>query len=270
VWATTPPIPGPRKKKKEGHHVHEHEEHACDHTPEEHKANDGDCDAQPLEELCDHCDDQSRTSSSDDDLGHDEEAPKKPATTKQKKMEGTDSDSDTEEDDDEPVEVGASGLTLMLKMVVVFVGLMLHNVFVGLALGIADNDYVLFIALLFHQFFEGLGMGARVAMANLRHITLVLGIDFAFALVPVVFIGIGIGIKNSISEAPDSTDGYNIAKGTLQGLSGGVLVYVAITHMMRSYKDNGATGSRLELHRLSSYCGLLFGAAVMSVIGIWA
>jgi len=253
------------QKNQEGHshgHGHDHEAHACDHTPEEHKSNDGECDAQPLEELCDHHD--HSYDQSDDDTNKEIE----PAVTVNEEK-GSDEPSDVDSDD-EGEAPPINGLALVLKMVMVFIGLMLHNVFVGLALGIADNDYVLFIALIFHQFFEGLGMGARVAMANLRHLATVLAIDFFFALIPVIFIGIGVGIKNSISVAPDSTDGYNITKGTLQGLSGGVLVYVAIMHMIRAYKDNGATGWSLEWHRLSSYIGLPFGAAVMSVIGIWA
>ena len=257
-----------------GHH-HDHEEHACDHTPEEHKANDGECDAQPLEELCDHHhhdgadsrqqsdDDQSRTSSSSSD---DEETDVEQG--KQSKV------SEASVTSSEPHEHHhhhrSNGLELVLKMIVVFVGLMFHNIFVGLTLGIADNDYVLFIALIFHQFFEGLGMGARVAMANMRRIFIVLMIDLVFALIPVIFIGIGIGIKNSISQAADSTDGYNIAKGTLQSLSAGVLVYVSIMHMLRSYKDTGISGPSLDWHRLFSWLGMLFGAAVMAVIGIWA
>jgi len=278
-----------KKKTKEKEHVHAHDDHACNHTPEEHKANDGECDAQPLEELCDHHDHEahnSHSSSSDDDpdqhdnsaRGHsssseDDDHQGQKAQQKQEDPEAekdSDDDNDDDEEEDHDDVPASSGLTLVLKMIVVFVGLCLHNIFVGLTLGIADNDYVLFVALIFHQFFEGLGMGARVAMANLRHIATVLAIDFMFAAIPVIFIAIGIGIKSSLAEAPDSTDGYNIAKGTLQGLSGGVLVYVAIMHMMRAYKDNGATGWPLELHRLSSFFGLLFGAAVMSVIGIWA
>ena len=61
--------------------------------------------------------------------------------------------------------------------------------------------------------------------------------------------------------------------------------------MMRTYAENGLTGMALNYHRysahssslpsgcscadlsldrISSYIGLLFGAAVMAVIGIWA
>jgi len=294
--------------KEHHHHTGDHEEHACDHTPEEHKANDGECDAQPLEELCDHHhlhtdrdhsssqedeeegvgrpissdDDQSRTSSDDDVTGDVEQGKVKPDLPSSLSSSSTEvtsssasivSSSSTEGGGESHAAHShgrSSGLELMLKMIVVFIGLMLHNIFVGLTLGIADNDYVLFIALIFHQFFEGLGMGARVAMANVRRLAIVLSIDFMFALIPVVFIGIGIGIKNSITEAPDSTDGYNIAKGVLQGCSAGVLVYVAVMHMFRAYKDTGVTGPQLDWHRFFSWLGVLFGTCVMSVIGIFA
>lgn len=247
-------------KKDAGHshgHAHAHEAHACDHTPSEHELNDGECDAQPLEELCDHDHHHNETSSSSDDDNKPDDLEKGEVST------STDSSSSLD------VIIPPSPLELLLKMIILFVGLMFHNIFVGLALGIADNDYVLFIAILFHQFFEGLGMGARVAMANLRSIVTVIIIDVIFAAIPVVFIGVGIGIKHGVAAAEDQ-QGYNITKGTFQGLSAGVLIYVAIVHMIRAYKDNGTSAKHLDWHRLSSYCGLLFGAAIMAVIGIWA
>jgi len=160
-------------------------------------------------------------------------------------------------------------LQMLLKMVVLFVGLMFHNVFIGLALGIGDNDYVLFIAILFHQFFEGLGMGSRVAMAKLKQVAWVLAIHLTFAAIPSVFIGIGIGIKHGVAEA-DSDSGYKITSGVFQACSAGILIYVAVMHMLRSYKDAGTSVQRLHWHKLFSYCGLLIGMAIMCVIGIWA
>jgi len=160
-------------------------------------------------------------------------------------------------------------VNLFLKMVLLFVGLDIHNIFIGLALGISDNDYVLFIALLFHQFFEGLGMGSRVAMAKLGSIWVMVGIDLCFASVPSIFIAIGIGIKQGVDNA-DSTYTYNLVKAVLQGVSAGILIYIALVHMMRAYRDNGSSAKHRDIHSIFSYFGLLFGCAVMSVIGIWA
>jgi len=247
-----------------------HEDHACDHTIEEHKALDGQCDAQPLEELCTHGHSHSHdASNSSSDSETDLEAGGKKGEEEGGSISTADKTEKKEEEKEEDVGPQPTALELFTKMLVLFIGLFFHNVFVGLALGIADNDYVLFIAILFHQFFEGVGMGSRVAMAKLKRVATVLVVDFLFALAPVVFIGIGIGVKQVVANT-DSSDGYNITKGTFQGLSAGMLIYVALVHMMRGYKDLGATGRRLDYHRLSSYFGLLVGAAIMSVIGIWA
>jgi zinc transporter 1/2/3 len=89
----------------------------------------------------------------------------------------------------------------------------MQNVFVGLALGTADNDKALFIAIIFHQFFEGLGLGSRVAVANLKRFLSILIIDLIFAASAPLGIGIGIGIKSAIE---DDDYAYNIVDGTFQ------------------------------------------------------
>jgi zinc transporter 1/2/3 len=234
----------------------------------------------------------SSSSSNEDDGDNDEEAakPKKgSSSSNEEDDDDTDeeaakpkksSSSSNEEDDDDNDEEAAKpkkkkkrqqrgSVNLFLKMILLFIGLDLHNIFIGLALGISDNDYVLFIALLFHQFFEGLGMGSRVAMAKLRSIWFVIAIDLMFASVPSIFIAIGIGIKQGINDA-DSTYGYNLTKAILQGMSAGILIYIALVHMMRAYRDNGSSLKHRDIHSIYSYFGLLFGCAVMAVIGIWA
>jgi len=236
-----------------------HEEHACDHTVEEHVAMDGACDAQPLEELCTHGKTEDASSSESDSDVETDKKDGESGTTDAKKNECS---GDYEEGQ-------ATAVQLFTRMMILFVGLFFHNVFVGLALGFSDNDYELFIAIIFHQFFEGVVMGSRVAMAKLKRVVVVLLIDFVFALTPVLFIGIGIGIKHAVVEA-DSTDGFNITDGTFQGLSAGILIYVGLIHMLRAYRDANITSARLDLHRLASYLGVLLGAAIMAVIGIWA
>jgi len=270
-----------------GHH-HNHDDHACDHTIDEHLQNDGQCDAQPLEEGCEHHGHQPKTDtevccSSDEEVKTDTEggaidcnSEKKPDFHAHEDVCASSSSSSYETDgEDEPekkkrrIFSKPGSVNLFLKMILLFIGLDIHNIFVGLALGISDNDYVLFIALLFHQFFEGLGMGSRVAMAKLRRMWTVFLIDLVFAFIPVLFIAIGIGIKQGV-DAADSTNGYNLAKGVLQGISAGILIYIALVHMLRAYRDNGASAKHRDWHCVFSYCGLIFGASIMSVIGIWA
>jgi len=250
-----------------------HELHTCDHTIDDHLQNDGQCDEQPLEEACDH-------GHQNDGKAGDEESSNSSSSSKEEEEEVDDGDDNDHDDDDNDEEAAKpnnkkkmqqqrGSVNLFLKMILLFIGLDIHNIFVGLALGISDNDYVLFVALLFHQFFEGLGMGSRVAMAKLRSIWFVIGIDLIFASFPSIFIAIGIGIKQGVDDA-DSTYGYNLAKAILQGLSAGILIYIALVHMMRAYLDNGSSAKHRDIHSVCSYFGLLFGCAVMSVIGIWA
>lgn len=97
--------------------------------------------------------------------------------------------------------------------------------FVGLALGTAENDRALFIAIIFHQFFEGLGLGSRVAVANLKRFLSILAIDVIFAASAPMGIGIGIGIKSAIQN---NTDVYDIVDGTVQVLS------LSLLHSSRS------------------------------------
>ena len=121
-----------------------------------------------------------------------------------------------------------------------------QNVFVGLALGTAENDHALFIAIVFHQFFEGLGLGSRVATANLKRFISILIIDIIFAASAPVGIGIGIGVKSAL-ENDDYA--YSIVDGTFQALSGGILIYVALVHMLRGYTEVDIKGLALHWHK---------------------
>jgi zinc transporter 1/2/3 len=91
-----------------------------------------------------------------------------------------------------------------------------QNIFVGLALGTADNDHALFIAIIFHQFFEGLGLGSRVADVDMRKIASILLIDFVFAASAPVGIGIGLGVKSALE---DGSMAYSTVDGTFQALT---------------------------------------------------
>jgi len=227
-------------------------------------ADEATCPAHPLNEMETGV---NSNSSSDSD---EERGDKDKKEQNEKKVDSSSSsacDSDEESEESEDGVAAHLSIPSLTKMMCCFIGLSLHNVFVGLALGIADNDLGLFIALLFHQFFEGMGMGARIAMVNLKSLMVVLLLDLCFASVVSIAIGVGVGIKASVEKDPNT---YAIIDGTFQGLSGGILVYVALVHMIRTYQELNVDNASLDYHRLSSYCGLLLGAAIMAVIGIWA
>lgn len=162
---------------------------------------------------------------------------------------------------------GQEKLTGMLfKMFVLFFGLLGHNIFVGLALGTSENGQTLFIAIIFHQFFEGIALGSRVAGSKLKRLIYILVIDFIFASSCPICIGIGIGVKSAISSDLRAYDYFN---GIVQGITAGMLIYVAIMHLIKAYQEF-APSDKIYKHRWISYIGILLGCATMSVIGIWA
>jgi len=163
-------------------------------------------------------------------------------------------------------ELNEGYLRPITKMMILFVGLILHNVFVGIALGLSDS-LELFIAVLFHQFFEGLGMGARVALAKLKRILVILLIDTVFAFA--CPIGIVVGIIIRIKTDPESI-AFFACDGTFQSLSGGILIYISVMHLLRSYTETEYKGKQLQIHKWVSFLGVLIGACIMAVIGIWA
>ena len=151
-------------------------------------------------------------------------------------------------EDELDVETGSEGSSgsrfygntkAMVKMMVLFIGLLFHvrfirglirsrylslditklffpyvqNIFVGLDLGIGDNDYSLFIAIVFHQFFEGLGLGSRIAYASLKHFISIIVIDLMFALACPVGIAIGLGVKSAVQDNDSDFQGW---KGTIE------------------------------------------------------
>jgi zinc transporter 1/2/3 len=151
------------------------------------------------------------------------------------------------------------------QLYVLLFGLGFHSFFVGIALGIVDNDVNLFIAIVSHQFFEGLALGARVARAKFRSRLHIWMLDISFALAAPIGIAIGIGVHSRIA---DNTFAYPIVDGTFQALSGGILIYVSLVHMMKEEMERAEfSNSNLSL---VMYLGFLLGAAVMSIIGIWA
>eukprot|EP00026_Physarum_polycephalum_P006792 Phypoly_transcript_06844.p1 GENE.Phypoly_transcript_06844~~Phypoly_transcript_06844.p1 ORF type:complete len:426 (+),score=90.17 Phypoly_transcript_06844:126-1403(+) len=152
------------------------------------------------------------------------------------------------------------------ELYVLLFGLSFHSLFVGIALGVSGNDWGLFAAIIFHQFFEGLALGARVARAGFKKKAHIWLLDVVYSLAIPVGIAIGIGIQSAISHDDFI---YNIVNGVFQGLSGGVLIYVALIHMMKEEMERPefkAGGPLLYI----MYTGFLIGAGCMAVIGIWA
>lgn len=160
------------------------------------------------------------------------------------------------------------------KMLVLLFGLSFHSFFVGLALGVGGGEVGLFVAIVAHQFFEGMALGGRILKAQLeknkerasRRRWLY---DLVFAISCPVGISVGIGIYLSPLLNLWS---YAIINMIFQGLSGGILIYVSLVHVVSGgHHDSPHTNAQHSTQsKFSTYLGLLGGVGIMSIIGIWA
>ena len=152
------------------------------------------------------------------------------------------------------------------EMYVLLFGLSFHSIFVGFALGLSNDDLGLFLAILCHQTFEGIALGVRITRAKISKNIFVLFIDFLFSIATPVGIVIGLWIKSSVIENPQN---YEIIQGSFNAFSAGILLYVGLVHMLAEEVNRETVVKSLPKY-LAIYIGVLLGAAMMSVLAIWA
>jgi len=151
------------------------------------------------------------------------------------------------------------------EMYVLLIGLAFHSLFVGFTLGLSDEDVGLFIAVLIHQVFEGFALGTRITKAGLRHSLQLLLIDFLFAVSTPLGIGIGLGVRTAIEDDPTA---YEIVEGTFQSLSGGILIYLGLVHLIVEELQSQTLEQSRKL--LASYLlGTTIGLVALCVAAIW-
>ncbi|KAI7887252.1 ZIP zinc transporter-domain-containing protein [Mucor mucedo] len=147
-------------------------------------------------------------------------------------------------------------------------GIIMHSIIIGLTLGTADSTsfQTLLIALCFHQFFEGIALGTRVNDLQYKSWKKPIIMGIIFVCMTPIGIGIGIGIKSTMNP-PSSI----LAQAILDSLSAGILLYSAYISLM-SIEINHNIGFRKSSLPRKVFCFLCMylGAALMSVIGIWA
>jgi len=157
---------------------------------------------------------------------------------------------------------------LLAEMWILWAGLSFHSIFVGLALGLEGNEFALFSAIVAHQFFEGLALGSRVAKLNLKRHTQIVLIDTAYALSAPIGIAIGLLVRSVVfSGSASSVCSYWSANMVIQALSGGILIYISLVHMIKEEID---CLHEKSLHKLLLFSGILLGAAAMAILAIWA
>lgn len=165
-----------------------------------------------------------------------------------------------------------------LMAYMVELGCCFHSVIIGIDLGLMTTDYVgvttYVVVLCFHQLMEGLGLGAIVHQAHFNPLK-AYAMCVLYSLTTPIGVAIGIGASTTLD--PDSLNA-NIVKGVFNGVSAGLLIYVAIAGLLveelrRLHAEVAASpeiARKATLTRLGMYGCMLLGAGIMAVIGIWA
>ncbi|PHH74253.1 hypothetical protein CDD80_3204 [Ophiocordyceps camponoti-rufipedis] len=214
--------------------------------------------------------------------------------------------------------------TEVVSILVMEAGILFHSLLIGLTLVVAGDSFflTLFVVILFHQVFEGLALGTRIATigsdipdsvnaANGSASSLggektransdpdegavdhrddsavtpkpvvglsmkkKLGLAALFAFITPIGMAIGIGVLQKFNGNDKST---LIAIGTLDALSAGILAWVGIVEMwaadwMAGGVGHGHGGELADANWLTvalSGSALFAGMALMSLLGKWA
>jgi zinc transporter 1/2/3 len=151
------------------------------------------------------------------------------------------------------------------------VGCIFHSVIIGIGVGVIVDDrskvLALLLALTFHQLLEGVSLGSVVGMAGFSRIKSLFMVGLYSLTTP---FGIAIGIAMAASyNNPESTTVRHAMQGTLSGVSGGMLLYVALVQVIGEEftRQDLNTRPRLKLGMLASAA---LGAGLMCILALWA
>uniref|UniRef100_A0A383V3N2 Zinc/iron permease n=1 Tax=Tetradesmus obliquus TaxID=3088 RepID=A0A383V3N2_TETOB len=148
-------------------------------------------------------------------------------------------------------------------------GCIFHSVIIGVGVGVVTQDRqlvtTLMIALAIHQGLEALALGSVLALTSFSLPKKVVMLLLYSMTTP---IGIAVGIAISSSYDPESTTSRAV-QGTLNGVSGGMLLYIAMFQLIAEEFSREDMLVRPGL-RLGMYGALCAGAAVMCILGIWS
>ncbi|KAF3937829.1 hypothetical protein ABW19_dt0206913 [Dactylella cylindrospora] len=217
----------------------------------------------------------------------------------------------------EPLGATKPGLSNeILSVSVMEAGILFHSLLIGLTLVVAGDNYLvtLFVVIMFHQMFEGVALGTRIASLGRPGATTKLnhlhshshslkeapsptaattanstttaepsddlesrGISVslvnqclmasAFAFITPLGMAIGIGVLNVFNGNDPSTI---IAIGTLDAFSAGILVWVGVVEMWAGDWMGGELSNSGIFTTLVSGIGLVLGMILMSFLGKWA
>jgi zinc transporter 1/2/3 len=147
------------------------------------------------------------------------------------------------------------------------IGCVFHSVVIGISIGVLTNTSLLVTlaaVMVFHQGLEGLALGSVLALSQLSMLKK-LSMAAVFALC--MPFGIAVGLAIADTHDADSVP-WLIAQGVLNGLSGGMLLYVSLYSLLAEEFSKTDLIYRPGVAALLAVAVLL-GVGVMAVIGIW-
>ncbi|XWS30946.1 hypothetical protein CRYUN_Cryun23aG0034700 [Craigia yunnanensis] len=147
-------------------------------------------------------------------------------------------------------------------------GIVVHSVIIGISLGASESPKTikpLVAALTFHQFFEGMGLGGCISQAQFKSGAVAI-VALFFSFTTPVGIVIGIGISNIYDESSPTA---LIVEGIFIAASAGILIYMALVDLLAEDFMNPKLQNNGIL-QVGASVSLLLGAALMSLLAIWA
>ncbi|PNW73817.1 hypothetical protein CHLRE_13g573950v5 [Chlamydomonas reinhardtii] len=173
-----------------------------------------------------------------------------------------------------PTNTQAASGSLRLKILAYMfeLGCVFHSIIIGISLGVNTTGLVevraLLIALSFHQFLEGISLASvllRSGFSTRKGVTMIL----IYSLTCPVGIAVGMAIASSYDAESEAA---RAVQGTLNGVSGGMLLYISLVQLVAEDMGRFVPGSRSggASARLLSFLALFLGASSMCILAIWA
>ncbi|RKP37516.1 Zinc/iron permease [Dimargaris cristalligena] len=164
---------------------------------------------------------------------------------------------------------GAENETRRSSTYILEVGIAMHSVLIGLALGTASGTEFtsLFIALVIHQFFEGFALGSRLAELVFKRSAVPVASALIFAITTPIGVAIGMGVHSSYQA---NSPANLVTQGVLDSIAAGILLYSALVNLIAQEFSQASFYRQSKVRRALFFISMYTGAAVMAIIGIWA
>ncbi|PVU92413.1 hypothetical protein BB561_003832 [Smittium simulii] len=167
-----------------------------------------------------------------------------------------------------------------ISVILLEASIIFHSVIIGLTLGLTDTTdlLTLTIAIAFHQLFEGFAIGDRIGSAYSDYVKskgdqsgkklfLVFWGAFLYSVATPFGHAVGIALHGSLNTRSPT---FLITLGVLEAISAGILVYVALVHLLSEEFSTSRFWKSSYSYQNVCFFSMYLGAGVMAFIGKWA